>query len=108
VTGGDGAAGEAGEAGEAASCMACGRELRDQESRRLRLGPVCRERLRGLLTPRPRRIVGTHTALPHPAAIPARHIEEQLAFEIWDDDQDDEDETDNGRSITDVPTGALL
>jgi hypothetical protein len=101
VTGGDGAA------GETASCMACGRELRDEESRRVRLGPVCRERLRGLLTPRPRRTLGAHTATPHPAAIPARHPDEQLAFEIWDD-EDDEPETDNGRSITDAPTGALL
>lgn len=102
MTGGDGAV------GEAPSCMACGRPLRDQESRRLRLGPVCRERLRGLLAPRPR-IVGTHTAAPHPDAIPARHREEQLTFEIWDDDvEDDEPDPYRPRAITDVPTGALL
>ncbi|MFI8531765.1 DUF6011 domain-containing protein [Streptomyces aquilus] len=102
MTGGDGAT------AETAACMACGRELRDEESRRLRLGPVCRERLRGLLAPRPRRIVGTHTALPHPAAIPARHHDEQLAFEIWDDHPDDEPDPYQPRAITDVPTGALL
>lgn len=86
--------------------MACGRELRDDESRRLRLGPVCRERLRGLLAPRPR-IVGTNTASPHPAAVPAR-TDRQLTFEIWHDDEDDEPDPFRPRSITDVPTGALL
>lgn len=99
MTGGDGAT------GETASCMACGRELRDGESKRLRLGPVCRERLRGLLAPRPR-LIGTSTALPHPKAVPTRTA--QLAFEIWDDDQDQDDEPEPARSITDVPTGALL
>jgi hypothetical protein len=99
VTGGDGAT------GEATSCMACGRELRDEESKRLRLGPVCRERLRGLLTPRPR-IVGTSTATPHPQAVPQRAGQ----LEIWDDDPDEDDEPapEPSRPITDVPTGALL
>lgn len=99
MTGGDGAT------GETASCMACGRELRDEESRRLRLGPVCRERLRGLLKPRPRTI-GTSTALPHPKAVPPRT--DQLALELWDDDQDEDDDPYALRPITDVPTGALL
>ncbi|MFR0351815.1 DUF6011 domain-containing protein [Streptomyces sediminimaris] len=99
MTGGDGAA------TETASCMACGRELRDEESRRLRLGPVCRERLRGLLTPRPRRH-GTPVALPHPAALPGRPS--QLALELWDDEDEDDDDPDTSRTITDVPTGALL
>ena len=85
--------------------MACGRELRDEESRRLRLGPVCRERLRGLLAPRPR-LIGTNTAAPHPDAIPARYTA-QLAFEIWDG-EDDEPDPFRPRAITDVPTGALL
>jgi hypothetical protein len=97
LTGGDGAT------EETASCMACGRELRDEESRRLRLGPVCRERLRGLLAPRPR-IVGTSTATPHPQAVPQRAGQ----LEIWDDDHDEDDEPEPARSITDVPTGALL
>ena len=97
MTGGDGAT------GETASCMACGRELRDEESQRLRLGPVCRKRLRGLLTPRPRRIC-TPTARPHPKAVPARTA--QLALELWDDDEDDEPDT--TQAIADVPTGALL
>ncbi|MEU2339948.1 DUF6011 domain-containing protein [Streptomyces sp. NPDC013172] len=89
---------------EAPTCMACGRPLRDEESRRLRLGPVCRRRLTDLLAPRPR-IVGTHTAGPHPQAIPAR-VTAQLAFDIWDDQDDDEQPA--SRRITDVPTGALL
>ena len=101
MTGGDGAT------DESPRCMACGRLLRDQESRRLRLGPVCRERLRGLLAPRPRTI-GTHTAGPHPAAVPAR-VTAQLEFELWDDEEPDvEDLYHRRRSITDVPTGALL
>ena len=49
--------------------MACGRELRDDESRRLRLGPVCRRRLQGLLAPRSRRR-RTPTASPYPRAVP--------------------------------------
>lgn len=102
MTGGGGAT------DEAPTCMACGRVLRDQESRRLRLGPVCRERLRGLLASRPRRVVGTHIADTHPDAVPARVLEEQLAFEIWDDDEDDEPDPYRPRDITDVPTGALL
>ncbi|MFE4697258.1 DUF6011 domain-containing protein [Streptomyces sp. NPDC056738] len=98
--------GRGGATGEAASCMACGRLLRDQESRRLRLGPTCRKRLQAALAPRPRRVVGTHTAGPHPLAIPA-HRTTQL--EIWDD-EDDEDEDDlyRPRAVTDVPTGVLL
>jgi len=61
--------------------MACGRLLRDQESKRLRLGPVCRERLRGLLTPRPR-----EHRTPHTPDITA----DQLAFDL--DEYDDEDD----------------
>lgn len=85
--------------------MACGRELRDEESKRLRLGPVCRERLRGLLAPRPRRIC-TPNPTPHPKAVPAKTS--QLALELWDDDEDQDDEADTASHITDVPTGALL
>jgi len=97
VTGGDGAT------GEATTCMACGRLLRDQESRRLRLGPHCLKRLQGLLAPRPRRIC-TPTAATHPKAVPTKTT--QLALEIWDADEDSE--TDDSRPIADVPTGALL
>lgn len=97
MTGGDGAT------GEAVTCMACGRLLRDEESKRLRLGPHCLKRLQSLLAPRPRRI-RTPTAGPHPRAIPLRTA--QLTFEIWDDDPDDE--PDDNPLITDVPTGALL
>jgi len=96
VTGGDGAT------REAVSCMACGRLLNDEESKRLRLGPRCLRRLQGLLAPRPRR-VRTQTAAPHPKAVPGRTA--QLALEIWDDE---DDEPDQARPITDVPTGALL
>lgn len=86
-------------------CMACGRLLHDDESRRLRLGPVCRARLQAALASRPRpRRIRTQTAGPHPLAIPRKPG--QLAFEIWDDDEDDE--PDPARPITDVPTGALL
>ncbi|MFD0437036.1 DUF6011 domain-containing protein [Streptomyces chartreusis] len=88
--------------GDGATCMACGRELRDDESRRLRLGPVCRRRLQGLLTPRPRRL-RTPTAGPHPRAVPEPEPD-QLALE-WDDD---EPEPEPAQAITDVPTGALL
>jgi hypothetical protein len=80
--------------------MACGRALRDEESQRLRLGPVCRKRLERLLVPRPRRI-RTQTAAPHPRAVPVRTAQLELT---WDDDQDDE----HTQRITDVPTGALL
>jgi hypothetical protein len=83
--------------------MACGRELRDDESQRLRLGPVCRKRLQNLLAPRPRRI-RTPVAATHPLAVPVRSPT-QLAFEIWDDEPDEDDDT---QPITDVPTGALL
>ncbi|MEU6527847.1 DUF6011 domain-containing protein [Streptomyces sp. NPDC046928] len=89
---------------EAPRCMACGRLLHDEESRRLRLGPVCRKRLERLLAPRPRRI-RTQTAGPHPRAIPPRY-DTQLEFELWDDDEDDTPTW--HRRITDVPTGALL
>lgn len=99
MTGGGGAA------GEAVPCMACGRLLRDEESKRLRIGPHCLKRLQSRLAPRPR-ILGTHTAGPHPDAIPARATT-QLAFEIWDDEADDPDPF-SPRPITDVPTGALL
>jgi hypothetical protein len=85
--------------------MACGRLLRDRESRRLRLGPHCRKRLQAALAPR-RRTVGTHTAGPHPLAIPLRHTTQ---LEIWDGDEDDDEEDPfRPRAIADVPTGALL
>lgn len=100
MTGGDGAT------TEAATCMACGRLLRDDESRRLRLGPVCRKRLYGLLAPRPR-IVGTRTPDRHPNAVPHR-APDQLAFEIWDDQDDDEPDPFRARAITDVFTGSYL
>ncbi|WP_158778905.1 DUF6011 domain-containing protein [Streptomyces cellulosae] len=82
--------------------MACGRLLSNEESKRLRLGPQCLKRLQAALAPRPRRI-GTYTAAAHPQAVPVR-ITSQLAFEIWDED----DEPARTRPITDVPTGALL
>lgn len=98
--------GRGGVAGEATTCMACGRLLRDQESRRLRLGPSCRKRLQAALAPRPRRVVGTHTAGPHPLAIPLSHATQ---MEIWEgDEDDDEDDPFRPRAIADVPTGALL
>lgn len=97
MTGGDGAT------GEAVTCMACGRLLRDEESKRLRIGPHCLKRLQARLTPRPRL---TQTAATHPKAIPARAAD-QLAFEIWDD-EDAEPDPFRPRDITDVPTGALL
>ncbi|MFL5910518.1 MAG: DUF6011 domain-containing protein [Gaiellaceae bacterium] len=96
MTGGDGAT------GEAVPCMACGRLLHDDGSKRLRLGPRCLKRLQGLLAPRPRR-VRTTTAPAHPKAVPARTS--QLALELWDDEEDEPDESPR---ITDVPTGALL
>ncbi len=86
--------------------MACGRLLRDQESRRLRIGPHCLKRLQKATAPRPR--IRTETAGPHPKALPV-HRTAQLTLEIWGDDQDDQDdEYDFGRRITDVPTGAFL
>lgn len=97
MTGGDGAI------GGTAACLLCGRELRDEESKRLRLGPVCRARLQRLLASRPRR-GRTTTAAPHPKAVPGRTS--QLALELWDDDE--YDEPDPSPLITDVPTGALL
>lgn len=83
--------------------MACGRALRDEESQRLRLGPVCRRRLEQAPAARPRRI-GTETAVPHPRAVPATPA--QLALDLWRTTQD----PGNGpfQRITDVPTGALL
>lgn len=100
MTGGDGVA------GETAPCMACGRLLRDQESVRLRIGPHCLKRLQEAAAPRPRTI-GNYTAIAHPQAVPAR-VTAQLAFEVWDDDEDQDDEPESGRRITDVPTGAFL
>ena len=79
----------------------CGRLLRDAESKRLRLGPVCRKRLARRQVPR-RRGLGTWVAGPHPRAVPVRPA--QLEF-VWDD-QDDHPEP--APHITDVPTGALL
>lgn len=79
----------------------CGRLLRDAESRRLRLGPVCRKRL-AARPARRRRGPGTWVAGPHPRAVPARPA--QLEF-VWDDQDDD---AKPAAHITDVPTGALL
>jgi hypothetical protein len=86
--------------------MACGRLLRDQESRRLRIGPTCLKRLQARLAPRPRRI-GTATAETHPLAVPVRWSA-QLEFEIWEDDEDQDEDLYRPRRIVDVPTGALL
>jgi hypothetical protein len=86
--------------------MACGRLLRDQESRRLRLGPTCRARLQAALAPRPR-LIGTATAATHPQAVPVRWSS-QLEFEIWEDDDDQDGDPYRPRDIVDVPTGALL
>lgn len=83
----------------------CGRLLSDPVSRARGLGPVCFKRLSGRARTRPR-IVGTPTAHPHPNAVPVR-ITTQLAFEIWDV-EDDEPDPYRPRPITDVPTGALL
>ena len=80
----------------------CGRLLRDAESRRLRLGPVCRKRL-ARRPARRRRGPGTWVAGPHPRALPVLRPA-QLEF-VWDD-QDDHAEP--AQRITDVPTGALL
>lgn len=86
--------------------MACGRLLRDQESRRLRIGPSCLKRLQAALAPPPR-LVGTRTAATHPQAVPVRWTAQ---LEIWTDDEIEDDEPDpyRPRSITDVPTGAFL
>lgn len=83
----------------------CGRLLRDDESRRLRLGPVCRKRLNGrpARPARRRATAGTPTAIPHPRAVPGRPG--QLEF-AWTDAPDEPPE--HHRTITDVPTGALL
>lgn len=97
MTGGDGAT------TEAVPCMACGRLLRDQESKRLRIGPHCLKRLKDASAARLAR-VRTATAGPHPRAIPA-HRTAQLALEILDDEDDQDDYV---PGITDVPTGALL
>jgi hypothetical protein len=81
----------------------CGRLLRDAESRRLRLGPVCRKRLAS--RPARRRGPGTWVAGPHPRAVPVlRPAQLELTWDDGDDDQDDEP----AQHITDVPTGALL
>lgn len=81
----------------------CGRPLTDPVSRARGLGPVCYRRLRGRVELRPRRI-RIQTAAPHPRAVPLRR-DTQLAFEIWEDDGPEVDDT---PYITDVPTGALL
>ncbi|MFJ2259505.1 DUF6011 domain-containing protein [Streptomyces sp. NPDC087844] len=91
---------------EAVTCMACGRLLRDQESRRLRIGPHCLKRLKDASAARLAR-VRTATAGPHPKAVPA-HRTAQLVLEIYGDDEGQDDEYGLGRHITDVPTGALL
>lgn len=93
---------------ETVPCMACGRLLRDDESRRLRIGPTCLARLQAAL-PRPRaRYIGTHTAVTHPRAVPLRRPA-QMEFEIWDDDEPDEDDDlHRPRPMADVPTGTLL
>lgn len=79
----------------------CGRLLRDAESRRLRLGPVCRKRLAARQARR--RGPSTRVAGPHPRAVPLRRPA-QLEF-VWDDQDDDAEPAPH---ITDVPTGALL
>ncbi|MER7738867.1 DUF6011 domain-containing protein [Streptomyces sp. NPDC096538] len=84
-------------------CALCGRLLREAESKRLRLGRVCRERLAG--RPAARRRTGTMTAAPHPRAVPTRPPA-QLALELWADGPEPDDEP--FPHITDVPTGALL
>jgi hypothetical protein len=65
--------------------MACGRLLRDEESKRLRLGPVCRRRLAGLLTPRPRNSRTTRST---------STTADQLTLDLdeYDDEEPDEDE----------------
>ncbi|MGW1796923.1 DUF6011 domain-containing protein [Streptomyces sp. NPDC001984] len=60
--------------------MACGRLLRDDESKRLRLGPRCAKRLQGLLEPRPR--------TPRTSDITA----DQLALDLDEYDEPDEDD----------------
>lgn len=83
----------------------CGRLLTDPVSQARGLGPVCYRRLRARTRPRAR-IIGTRTAGPHPAAVPAR-VTTQLEFELWDG-EDIEDLFYRRPLITDVPTGALL
>lgn len=60
--------------------MACGRLLRDEESKRLRIGPHCLKRLQSRLAPRPRE---HHTPATHDAS------SDQLAFDLEDEDEDD-------------------
>jgi hypothetical protein len=80
----------------------CGRLLTDPVSRARGLGPVCYRRSRGRTR---RRLIGTRTALSHPAAIPS-HRDTQLEFELWERGPDNDPYA--PRPITDVPTGALL
>jgi hypothetical protein len=76
--------GGVGVTGEATTCMACGRLLRDEESKRLRLGPHCRKRLAGLLAPHPRT-----SRTPRSTSTTA----DQLALDFDEyDDEPDEDE----------------
>ncbi|MFD4569355.1 DUF6011 domain-containing protein [Streptomyces sp. NPDC058467] len=101
MTGGDGAT------SEAVPCMACGRLLRGEESKRLRIGPRCLRRLQGLLAPRPRRRL--RYAPVHPKAMPPPTA--PVALELWDDDEDEDEFDDRVGStlINDVPlTGSYL
>lgn len=101
MTGGDGAT------DEAVSCMACGRLLRGEESKRLRIGPRCLRRLQGLLAPRPRRRLRYAPA--HPKATPPPT--DPVALELWDDEDEFDDPADRVGSalINDVPlTGSYL
>lgn len=82
---------------DAARCLLCGRLLRDEESRRLRLGPSCLKRLRALVEPRPR-IRGIP---PHPRADPR-----QLALSL--DPEPDQPDHIGSHPIHDIPTGGLL
>ncbi|MFE9764643.1 DUF6011 domain-containing protein [Streptomyces sp. NPDC005808] len=86
--------------------MACGRLLRDEESKRLRLGPHCLKRLQGLLAPRPRRRL--RYTPNHPKATPAPTTTAPIALELWGDEDEDDDQAD-GHPINDVPlTGSYL
>lgn len=93
--------GEATEVVETPVKCVCGRLLTDPVSRTRGLGPRCHKRLSAPARPRAR-IVGTYTAACHPRALPGPPV--QLALD-WDDE---DDQPDRPRPITDVPTGAFL
>jgi hypothetical protein len=84
----------------------CGRLLTDPVSRARGLGPVCYRRSHRHTRPR---VLGTRTALAHPAAVPVQtDTQLELEFEIWADEPDEAPDPYAPRPITDVPTGALL